>query len=371
MPLFECLLYLFLFVLGIQCIYYVCIFGRFAAVKPIKKTSINSHPVSVIICARNEAENINDNLPHIISQSYPEFEIVLVNDNSTDDTLNVMQAFKSQNNTIRIVDIQTPKAVSGNKKYALTEGIKASKFETLLFTDADCKPLSPHWISRMSKGFDNQNTIVIGYSPYQKIRGSFLNLMIRFETFMTAVQYFSYALIGQPYMAVGRNLAYKKDQFTQANGFMNHMEIQSGDDDLFINQVATMINTTICISKDSFTASIPKKTFKSWILQKRRHISTASYYKSKHKILLITFYCSQFLFWVLGLLLLFSTNQWELIAGLMILRFIIQYVILYFSATKLNEKDLVIFIPCLELFLIIFQFFIFIKNLSSKPQHWN
>ncbi|MCK5400003.1 MAG: glycosyl transferase family 2, partial [Flavobacteriaceae bacterium] len=199
---------------------------------------------------------------------------------------------------------------------------------------------------------------------------SFLNSLIRYETLLTAIQYFSYAKLGIPYMAVGRNLAYRKDEFFKANGFMSHMNIKSGDDDLFINQVASSKNTVLCFSKDSFTESLPETTFKAWFNQKRRHISTSKYYKLKHKLMLGLFYLSQLLFWVLGIILLSFIFKWEIVTLLILLRFIVQYISIGFSAKKLNEIDTIILLPFLEIFLIFSQFFIFISNLTSKPTHW-
>ncbi|MDG5492794.1 glycosyltransferase [Psychroserpens sp. SPM9] len=369
MPVFEILFYIFIVIIGIQLIFHGIIFGKFATHKPPATTKKN-RAVSVIICAKNEAENLKLNLPYFIDQDYESFEIVLINDSSTDDTLEVMEAFKAQHNNLKIVNVKPVEKFWGNKKYALTLGIKAASNNLLLFTDADCKPLSKHWITEMSAHFSNQTAIILGYGAYQKIKGSFLNLIIRFETFMTAVQYFSYAKIGWPYMGVGRNLAYKKELFFEANGFIDHIDKMSGDDDLFINQMATKANVAICVSKDSFTESLPKTTFKSWMLQKRRHISTAVHYKMKHKILLTVFYVSQILFWLLGSLLLAMLFQWKIVLALIILRFLIQYINLYLASKKLNETRLILFLPVLEIVLILFQFFIFIKNLSSKPHHW-
>lgn len=369
MIVFEILFYSLVITVGVQIIFYGFIFGKFAATKQ-KKASNSNLPVSVIICAKNEAENLKENLPAILEQSYPTFEVVLINDNSSDKTLKVMEAFKNNSEYIKIINVQPVEKFWGNKKRALTLGIKAAKYSTLLLTDADCKPTSKHWIMEMTARFDSEKSLVLGYGSYQKIKGSLLNLLIRFETFMTAIQYFSYTTIGLPYMGVGRNLAYKKELFFEANGFVSHMNITSGDDDLFVNQIATPKNTIICISKTSFTESIPKKTFKSWCLQKRRHISTASHYKLKHKILLSFFYCSQFLFWTLAIILLSINNQSQLVLGLILLRFIIQYAALYSASAKLDEKSLIIYTPILELLLIIIQFFIFMQNLSSKPKHW-
>ncbi len=330
----------------------------------------SNQPVSIIICAKNEADNLTKNLPAILSQSYSNFEVVLINDSSSDRTLKVMKAFQKKNDNIKIVDVKAVEAFWGNKKYALTLGIKAATHDHLLFTDADCKPSSNHWISSICSKFEQNKTLVIGYSPYDKIKGSFLNILIRFETFMTAMQYFSYAKIGQPYMAVGRNLAYKKSLFFEANGFINHIKIKSGDDDLFVNQMATKTNTAISLEKESFIYSSPKKSFKSWRIQKRRHISTAAFYKTKHKVMLALFYISQFLFLLLAISLLALAFKWEIVLTLCLLRFIVQYSVLYPATKTLEEKDLLWYLPIVEFFLIVFQFSIFIQNLISKPQHW-
>ncbi len=365
----EVLLCIFIAVVGIQLIYYGLIFGRF----PNRKTKTPKPKkigVSVLICAKNEAENLKRLLPLLVKQNYDTFEIVLINDGSTDDSLIIMNDFKKNYDNIKVVDVKPVEKFWGNKKYALTLGIKAASHDFLLFTDADCQPMSSQWISYMSSHFTNKKSIVIGYGAYEKVKGSLLNLLIRFETFMTAVQYLSYANIGLPYMAVGRNLAYRKELFFEAKGFMNHMDVMSGDDDLFINQVATKDNVAICISENSFTTSEPKRSFKSWILQKRRHVSTASHYKFKHKFLLATFYSSQILFWILAIILGVSLFQWKIVIALIVLRFTVQYLSLYFAAKSLKETAIILWLPFLEIILINIQFFIFIKNLSSKPNHW-
>jgi glycosyltransferase involved in cell wall biosynthesis len=350
-------------------LYYFLIFGKFAFLKE-KKEPYQNIPVSVIICAKNEAENLKKFLPSIINQEYSNFQIVLINDASYDNTLDVMEDFASKHNHIKIVNVANNEAFWANKKYALTLGIKAAKHEYLLFTDADCQPVSNHWISEMSACFNNNKTIVLGYGAYFKIKNSFLNKLIRFETLLTALQYVSFAKIGLPYMGVGRNLAYKKEAFFKANGFMNHMYIRSGDDDLFINQIANKANTEVCITKESFTESIPKTSFKNWIKQKRRHITTANHYKNKHKMLLAFFYISQLFFWLLSIILLITLFKWQIVISLFLLRFVVQLIVFGKVSNKLNERDLIAFIPILELFLIGIQLSIFITNLISKPKHW-
>jgi len=369
MLIFDVFFYAFIVVTTIQVIYYTFIFGKFSVYKEQDETPKNI-AISVLICAKNEAKNLKKYLPSILQQDYPNFEIVLINDGSTDKTLKVMESFKNDYNNVKIVDVKNVEAFWGNKKYALTLGIKASSNNFLLFTDADCQPVSNQWISEMSKHFSNSKSIVLGYGAYAKIKGSLLNKLIRFETLLTATQYFSYALMGQPYMAVGRNLAYRKELFFEASGYVNHIKIKSGDDDLFINQIANAENTSICVSKESFTLSAPKASFKEWISQKRRHISTARYYKFKHKVLLTLFYMSQLLFWVLAIILISTLKFWEIVIGLVLLRLLVQFINLGKASKKLNEVDLIPFFPILEVFLISVQLFIFMKNLIAKPRHW-
>ena len=369
MTLLDFIFYLFSFVVCIQVIFYIVFFGKFAFLK-LEKVPKKNIPISVIICAKNEARNLKTFLPTIISQDYPTFEIILINDASKDETLKIMESFTRKHSNIKIVNVKNIEAFWGNKKYALTLGIKVAKYDYLLLTDADCKPVSNHWISEMSSHFNKTKTIVLGYGSYQKIKKSFLNKLIRFETLLTAIHYFSFAEIGLPYMGVGRNLAYKKSEFFNANGFMNHMKIRSGDDDLFINQIATSNNTAICFSKDSFTTSKPETTIKNWFNQKRRHVSTAKHYKLKHKVLLALLYTSQLFFWLLATILFITTFKWQIVLSLFVLRICIQFFVVGFSAKKLGETDTLLLLPFLELFLIIAQLTIFINNLISKPNHW-
>jgi glycosyltransferase involved in cell wall biosynthesis len=304
-----------------------------------------------------------------LNQNYKNFELVLINDASTDDTLDVIKNFAAKSPLIKIVDVKENEQFWGNKKYPLTLGIKAATHEHLLFTDADCLPSSDNWITSMVQNFSDSKKIVLGYGAYKKEK-SYLNKLIRYETLLTALQYFSYAKIGIPYMGVGRNLAYTKSEFFRVNGFISHMNVKSGDDDLFINQIANNKNTAICFEKDAITTSIPKTSFKDWLLQKRRHISTAKYYKSRHKSLLGLFYMSQILFWLLAILTSALAIKPLIVLPLIGIRFLIFYLIIFFTAKKLDEKDLIFLSIFFEISLLVIQLRIFIGNLFSKPTHW-
>jgi glycosyltransferase involved in cell wall biosynthesis len=363
------LFYFFIAVILVQLFYYLIVFGKFSFVKPQVSNS-NNNPVSILVCAKNELENIQKLFPKLLSQVYPDFEIVLIDDASSDGTTDLFEGYEKKYPNVKVVKVENNEAFWGNKKFALTLGIKAASKEYLLFIDADCYPNSNQWLYEMSSHFTIEKTIVLGYGGYEKIKNSILNKIIRFETLLTATQYFSWARLGKPYMGVGRNLAYKKEEFFNTNGFIDHMKIRSGDDDLFINQAATKANTTVAYNPESFTYSKPKTTYKDWILQKRRHVSTAEHYKSFDKTQLSIFYFSQILFFVLAILLLLFQFQWIIVLILIGIRYAATWLIMGFSASKLQEKDLTLWYPVLELYLLLIQFSIFIKNIFSTPATW-
>lgn len=366
--LLDCILFSCFFLLLIQLLFYVGVFSKFAFTKA-KEVKPKRIPVSVIVCAKNEEVNITQLVPLLVQQDYPEFEIVLIDDASSDNTLEIFESFEKEYQNVKLVKVANNEAFWGNKKFALTLGIKAAKYEYMLFTDADCRPSSTRWIQEMSAHFSTEKTIVLGYGAYERHPG-ILNKLIRFETLLTAVQYFSFAKIGKPYMGVGRNLAYKKDVFFSVRGFMDHMKIRSGDDDLFVNQAATKANSTICYSWDSFTYSEPKKTFGDWLKQKRRHLSTAQHYKFSDQFQLGLFYTSQLFFLITATSLLAFMHQWIIVAACLGLRYLVVWITIGAAANKLREKDLIIFYPILELALLLIQLRVFFSNLFSKPVTW-
>ena len=363
------LFYLFLVTCLIQLGIFAFVFLPFCFHKQ-KDPTLKKIGISVLVCAKNEAENLRRLIPELLKQDFPEFELVLINDNSTDDSLEVMRSFEQNHSNIKIVDVKPIDTFWNNKKYPLTLGIKAATHDFLLFTDADCIPLSNQWIKSMGRHFSNDKTIVLGYGAYKKVKRSLLNLLIRFETVFTAMQYFSLARIGRPYMGVGRNLAYRKDLFFEIGGFKDHMHIQSGDDDLFINQVANKENTTFSINPLSFTESIPKADFNSWYRQKKRHISVAPYYKWSDKIVLGIFNLSQLLFWSLAIALLISGFNFTLILALALIRIIGTIIVYGICAKRFQAADTIWLYPFLELFLILSHLVIFISNLTSRQQRW-
>ncbi len=318
------ILYLLFFVVAVQLIYYLFLFVRLAVYKSPKNITKKDEPVSIIICARNEIENLRKNLPLILQQNYSKFEVIVANDNSWDGTSEFLAELSLQFPNLREVKYIENERYPKGKKFVLTLAIKASKYELLLLTDADCEPAGVEWLYLMQRHYKPETHLVLGYSPYKRAKGM-LNRFVRFETFYTAMQYLSYALAKNPYMGVGRNLSYRKSLFFAYKGFASHNHLLSGDDDLFVNETANGTNTAIEINKEAFIYSEAKKTWAEFWQQKSRHLSTGKEYKNKFKFLLGTFSITHILTYVLTIFMLFfEPTRWFALAAFG-LRFIIQY----------------------------------------------
>jgi cellulose synthase/poly-beta-1,6-N-acetylglucosamine synthase-like glycosyltransferase len=360
------ILFVFLiFITVIQIFYYLFFFTRLAFFKAEAKTSSHTHPVSVIICARDEAANLAKNLPGSLVQVYATtHEVIVVNDNSFDDSKYLLEQLEPQFRQLKVVELKQEAMLIPGKKFPLSIGIKTAKHEVVLLTDADCVPASEHWINKMQQSYEEGTEIVLGYGAYHKKSG-LLNKLVRWETFHTALQYFSYALAGKPYMGVGRNLSYKKTIFFRHKGFSAFNHVASGDDDLFINTAATKKNTKINIDQEAFTLSEPPNSWAQWAKQKKRHSSTAKYYRPLHKFLLGLYSFSHFLFYPLLITCAIFFN-WQLALLVFAIRFLVQAFILYPIMKKLNEKDLYTSFLFFDIWMF-FYYFIFATTLIRKP----
>jgi hypothetical protein len=291
---------------------------------------------------------------------------MVVNHNSQDETRYLLDEFKKTFKGLHIVNLEHEALGIPGKKYPLSMGIKEAQHEIVLLTDADCIPATEFWIQKMQDAYSDGVEVVLGYSPYKKNPG-FLNKIIRFDTFHTALQYFSYALAGYPYMGVGRNLSYKKDLFFRNKGFSALNHVPGGDDDLFINKVATKENTAIVVDPDTFTLSEPKKTFPEWYRQKTRHYSTARYYKPLHKFLLGLYSFTHGFFYPLLIISLFF--DWRITLILFGVRLITQGFIFSKAMRKLGEEDLLPWWWLLDMWMFAY-YLIFSTSLWKKPKAW-
>ncbi len=326
-------------------------------------------PVSIILCAHNEAENLRRNLPFFLEQDYPKFEVLVVNDNSSDKTEEVVLEFQKKNSILRLLSME--EETPPGKKAALSYGIQQSSFEFLFLSDTDCQPTSKQWLKIMQRSFLENKTIVLGYGPYQKRRG-WLNRFIRFEAFYTAIQYFSFSLAGHPYMGVGRNLAYHRSIFWQANGFSKHAHLISGDDDLLVNQVACAENTTINVFPETRVYSRPHSSWRGYYIQKRRHLSVGNYYRWQDQIALGALALSHFTFYAATFLLLIMLPEvWYYLTLNYMVRMGVVLRVSLGASKHLGERNLLPFLPLLD-FLYLGYYFLFVPTLltGSRIQQW-
>ena len=362
----QWLFYTFCATAFIQVFYYGYFFIRLVFYKPSVKASSQTHPVSVIICARDEAANLAKNLPGSLLQVYrTTHEVIVVDDNSFDDSKYLLEEFQKSFKHLQVVELKQEAKMIPGKKFPLSIGIKTAKYEIVLLTDADCVPASEKWIEKMQESFGDHTEIVLGYGAFHKKPG-LLNKLIRWETFHSAIQYLSYALAKTPYMGVGRNLSYKKTIFYRHKGFSAHNHIPSGDDDLFINMASTNKNTAINIDPEAFTLSEPAKTWGQWIKQKNRHYSTGKYYKGIHQFLLGLYSFSHFIFYPLMIAsLIFFNWKWALIV--FSVRLVFQAVIFYSAMKKLREIDLFPYFIFFDIAMFFYYLF-FSLAIFKKPK---
>ncbi|MCF0190211.1 MAG: glycosyltransferase [Marinilabiliaceae bacterium] len=338
------------------------------------KQDIQAMPVSIIVCARNESENLKHLIPHLINQTYEaDIQVIIVDDASTDDTQMVLANMHSRYPSLYYTSIPTDSRYSHGKKLALTVGIKAAKYEHMLFTDADCIPVSDKWVATMMEGYNvgPKRQMVIGYGKYAKHPG-LLNLFIRFETFFNAVQYFGYARAFRPFMGVGRNLSYTKSLYESSSKFRSNYKILSGDDDMFISEVATRKNCVISFSEESQTLSEPKRTWYQWAVQKSRHMTTASHYRFTIKLLL----CSEiitrqlFLWGSLFVLLFFESLQIRIsVAVLIFLRWLLMHISLFIAASRMRESHLWLWTILADIFMPWVQLCAWVFGFSTKSSN--
>ena len=366
---------IFCIAFAIQLFYYLYFFVSVWVVsnkeKKRKVTNKNLPPISVIICAKNESQNLSNFLPSILNQQYPNYEVIVVNDGSTDESEEVLLDFKKEYPHLYHTYVPQNTKIMSPKKLALTVGIKAAKHDYLLFTDADCQPVSENWILHMAEKFTANTDFVLGYGAYEQKKG-LLSHLISYDSFFIALQYLGFAYKGKPYMGVGRNMAYRKQLFFDMRGFASILHLQSGDDDLFVNKAANKYNTQIVVNPESITVSGTKECFKDWFLQKERHLSTAAYYKNESKYLIGVEVLSRGLFYVSLIALSIYAPLLIVLATalLFLLRYGMQCIIINVSAKKLNERRFYLSILFFDMLLPLISLLILTTNKLSKKSKY-
>jgi biofilm PGA synthesis N-glycosyltransferase PgaC len=355
---------IYIIIILIQITYWTAftVFTRKAAsVKELPHLSLP--PVSVIVCFKNEAHNLNPLLSFLTTQDYPNYEIVLVNDHSNDPFNPVIAAFKDS----RIKLFHLPDSAHGKKK-AQDYGINQAAHEIVCVTDADCTG-STQWIRKMVTPLIEKD-ICLGYAPLTYQRGTPSQFAI-FESWIAAVQFISYAAAGMPYMGVGRNMAFKKKLFRDIGGHTAHLDLASGDDDLFVNAVANGSNTTIQLDQESFIWSPSKASWTSFLHQKSRHLTTSVRYQFRHQVLLSIFAISQMGFYlvpIISILFFPDTFLWIIITWACVSS------LKYVFATRIDRllpcRNLPVLFPLMDIMLAIYYMFMPLYMALKRNTSW-
>lgn len=339
----------------------------------LKNTTPDYPPVSVIICARNEYENLQDYLAVILSQDYPCYEVIVVDDSSDDETDLLLERLSRQHANLYHTFVPRGARILSSKKLALTIGIKAAKYEHLLLTDADCRPESKNWIREMMQGFANENTeVVVGFSPYFEKKG-LLNHIISYDTLFSGLQYMGMARSGHPYMGVGRNLAYKRSTFFNIGGFKTLINNLAGDDDLFVNRVATRKNTTVVCNKDSLVWSQPKTTWHEWLHQKHRHLSVSPKYRFGSKLRLTIEPMTRALLYLslLACILLGGYVVTAVAVALFLLRCLVQRCVINAATRRLGLRKIGIGLWIYDIIMpLITLYILFTQRFKKRALYW-
>ena len=318
--------------------------------------------VSVVIAVKNGSDVLIQNLAAFLTQDYPAVEIVLVDDHSTSAEKEKLEKAITGHSTVFLFHSDA----SPGKKQALSIGIEKAKYPLILCTDADCCPSGKEWITSMvSHGSD----LVLGYSPYRR-RNGLLNFLVRFETVMTAIQYFSWAMIGRPYMGVGRNLLFSKQLFQETDPFKDHDSIPYGDDDLIVQYLSRVTEVSVCVDNASFTYSDAPTSWPTWFRQKHRHMSAGHYYKMNswwqpgiYGIVLIGHWC------LVPFLLTYHIqgDLWFfLIAG-----WAIRWITYIQWTQRLGDKDTRLWYPLAEVMYALYLAGMGVFTLVAKKKTWN
>ena len=315
----------------IQIIYYLCLYNRIHARSRAVKQG-DTHftqelpPISVIICAREESENLRRNLGAVLEQDYPQFEVIVINDGNTDESEDYLTILEEKYPHLYHSFVPDSSRYISRKKLAVTLGIKASKYDWLVFTNANCMPQSNQWLRLMARNFTSRTQVVLGYSGYERGKG-WLHKRAAFDNLFTSMRYLGFALAGKPYMGIGRNLAYRKELFFKVKGFSTHLNMQRGEDDLFINQVANENNTRVETSPDAVIRMQPVERYKDWKEEKVSYMATSRFYKGSQRWLLgletgtrLLFYAACLAGIVFGIL----SFHW-LVVGLSLLLWFVRY----------------------------------------------
>lgn len=299
-------------------------------------------PLSVILYHNGTAEELEENLPAILEQDYPKFEVIVITDEKVNESVDYLKRIEEQYPHLYHSYLPDSSKWISRKKLAINLGIRASKYDWLVFTESFCQPESPQWLSLMSRNFTPDTQIVLGYSHFSKEEG-WTPRNRSFDNFFRSLRYLCMGLLHLPYMATGRNMAYRKELYFQTKGFGKHLDLLRGDDDLYINQVATRKNTRVETAAEASVVMKPLKAKKFWKEERLGYESTSRHFRGMQRQLLGFETFTRFLFFACAItaivwgVLMQHLVLLTMAALCLIMRFISLAVVINQSARLLGE----------------------------------
>ncbi|MDR2908151.1 MAG: glycosyltransferase [Bacteroidales bacterium] len=338
-------------------------------------------PISVVIATRNEHEQLRQNLPFFFNQNYANFEVVVVIDDSDKDLAYIMQEFEKQYPNLKTVSFEWSRNFFVSPRFAESIGIKSATYDRILLGNITTRPASPDWIARMSNALSGDKEIVLGYHTAAS-KASFANALIRFDTFFYALRYLTATVFGRPFTANSKNLAFERSLFYEAQGVAKFYNVNTGDEDMFVNKASTKTNTTIEIHPDAFVKGQLEPSFNDWFECKIRHRVLFKEFKTQNRVRLAGYELSSVLFYCITILAVccfflaepeFSDVVFKLFiaAGVIfLLKLLAQWIMFKRMMKTFGEHGFLLFIPIYDIVMLILQPVLLLSGLFTKRITW-
>jgi glycosyltransferase involved in cell wall biosynthesis len=349
-----------------QLAYWLRVYGRVAFCRPLRPTAAPwQPPVSIILSARNEYRQLQKNLPTLLSQHYPEYEVIVVNDGSEDDTEILLASMQQSHPHLVFRTIMADEKFTHPKKIALGMGIKAARYDTLLFTDVDCFPAGDQWLAAMQQCFVEKKEVVIGHTRLANV-----SRWIAADHFMRALHVMGKALLHKPYMGTNSNLAYCRKLFFDNKGFDMRVTGSLREDILFVNKTAGRNTTAVALGKDATTIGTLRYTAADWRRHRINEMHSLALCKRGPHFPALTENSLRLLFFV-GMLAA-GIAFWpdyvllSVLAGMLFVRFVLQTVLLLRALKKLGEKNLLPMLWVWDIVHPVYYFSLIISSVRKK-----
>jgi len=278
------MIYIFLFIAVIYFLLILIFIVGFDKIKLIQnKNAPHKNKFSIIIPFRNEAHNLSNLLTSLYNLNYPAnyFEVFLIDDNSSDNYLDVINSFTTKSGALSIRILRNSETIDSPKKNALNLGIKNASFDWIVTTDADCI-VPENWLNLFNQQIEEKQSVFIS-APVKFTNKNGLLFHFQNLNFISLIGSTIGSFgINKPFMCNGANLCYNKSAFLQVDGFQGNSEIASGDDVFLLQKMKAIFPSKISYlkSEESIVETRSENNINSFLNQQIRWASKSTAYKN-------------------------------------------------------------------------------------------